>query len=112
MGIFRMYTGNDGQSHLEEQAPSSHPALLNPQATAHIEFHELPVGTFMDWHNAPRRQYVIVLSGQLEVGFKDGTMRLFGPGDATLAEDLTGSGHTTRVVSGTPAVAAVVPLAG
>ncbi len=39
-------------------------------------------------------------------------MRRMNPGDATLAEDLTGSGHTTRVVSSTPAGTAVGPLAG
>lgn len=111
MAIFRMYTGSDGQSHLEEQTVTAHPALSQERAAVHIQFRELPVGTAMDWHNAPRRQYVIVLSGQLEVGFKDGATRRMNPGDATLAEDLTGSGHTTRVSSATPAVVAIAPLA-
>lgn len=110
MGLFRLYTGSDGQSHIEERTLGSHPALAEPQATVHLQFRELPAGTFMDWHPAPRRQYVIVLAGQLEIGFKDGTVRRFGPGDATLAEDTTGSGHTTRVVGTGPAVTAVVPL--
>jgi hypothetical protein len=111
MAIFRMYTGSDGQSHLEEQSIASHPVLSEMRPTAHIQFRELPAGTFMDWHPAPRRQYVIVLSGQLEIGFKDGTQKRMNPGDATLAEDLTGPGHTTRVVSSGPAITAVVPLA-
>lgn len=111
MAIFRIYTGSDGQSYLEEQTLSAHPMLAQERAAAHIQFREIPAGTAMDWHNAPRRQYVIVLSGQLKIGFKDGTTRRMNPGDATLAEDTTGSGHTTRVVSATPAVAAVAPLA-
>ena len=111
MAIFRMYTGSDGQSHLEEQTINAHPVLAEERSAAHIQFREIPVGAFMDWHNAPRRQYVIVLAGQLEIGLKDGTTKRMNPGDATLAEDTTGSGHTTRVVSATPAVAAVVPLA-
>jgi quercetin dioxygenase-like cupin family protein len=106
-----MYTGSDGQSHLEEQSVSAHPILEQERPTAHIQFREIPVGTSVDWHTAPRRQYVIVLAGQLEIGFKDGTTRRMNPGDATLAEDTTGSGHTTRVSSSTPAVAAIVPLA-
>lgn len=65
----------------------------------------------MDWHNAPRRQYVILLSGQMEIGLNDGTRRQFGPGDAVLASDLTGSGHTTRSAGAGPALVAVVPLA-
>ena len=80
MGIFRLYTGSDGQSHIEEQTLGSHPALTQQRATAHIEFRELPPGTFMDWHPAPRRQYVIVLAGQLEIGFKDGTVCRANPG--------------------------------
>ena len=56
MGIFRLYTGNDGQSHIEDQDLASHPALTLPQATAHIFFGELAVGRFIDWHPAPRRQ--------------------------------------------------------
>ena len=111
MAIFRMYTGSDGQSHLEEQTISAHPILEQERSTVHIQFRELPIGTAVDWHTAPRRQYVIVLAGQLEIGFKDGTTRRMNPGDATLAEDTTGSGHTTRVSSSTPAVAAIVPLA-
>jgi len=111
MSIFRMYTGTDGQSHLEEQTISAHSVLAEARSAVHIQFREVPAGTFMDWHPAPRRQYVIVLAGQLELGFKDGTTRRLNPGDATLAEDTTGSGHTTRVVSATPAATAVVPLA-
>ena len=44
-----------------------------------------------DWHIAPRRQYIFVLSGAMEIGSGDGTMRRFGPGDVVLADDLTGN---------------------
>jgi quercetin dioxygenase-like cupin family protein len=112
MAIYRMYTGSDGQSHLEEQTIAAHPVLSQERPTVHIQFRDIAGGSFVDWHPAPRRQYVIVLAGQLELGFKDGTTRRLNPGDATLAEDTTGSGHTTRVVSAAPAVTAIVPLAG
>ena len=55
MGLFRLYTGNDGVSHGEERTLTSHPALQEPQATVHIQYRELPAGAFMDWHPAPRR---------------------------------------------------------
>ena len=83
----------DGKSHLEEQALAEHPLLTKPQAAKLIVFAEQPAGTFLDWHPAPRRQYVIVVSGQLEIGLGDGTLRRFGPGDARLVEDTTGQGH-------------------
>lgn len=111
MAVFRMYTGEDGHSHIEDQSLSSHPSLATEQSTSHIVFRELEAGAFMDWHNAPRRQYVIILSGQMEIGLNDGTLRRFNPGDAILASDLTGSGHTTKSVGDGPALVGVVPLA-
>jgi quercetin dioxygenase-like cupin family protein len=111
MGIFRLYTGADGQSHLEELRLESHPELTSLQATAGIVFRTAQPGRFSDWHNAPRRQYVINLAGEVEIGLGDGTVHRFGPGHVTLAEDLTGRGHTTRVVGNQPRVTATIPLA-
>ena len=111
MAIFRMYTGPDGKSHWEERTLADHPTLTKPQAATHIVFNQQPGGTFLDWHPAPRRQYVIVVSGQLEIGFGDGTTRRFGPGDARLVEDTTGQGHTTRYVGPGPVITATIPLA-
>jgi quercetin dioxygenase-like cupin family protein len=53
----------------------------------------------LDWHNAPRRQYGIQLEGEHEIEVGDGTKRLFRPGDILLAEDTTGRGHISRVLS-------------
>src|SRR5262245_26140753 len=111
MGVCRLYNGADGNSRIEDQSLASHPALTTPQPASHIVFNQMPVGTFIDWHLGPRRQYVIILSGQLEIGLGDGTVRRFGPGDARLVEDTTGRGHTTRVVGTEPVLTAVVPLA-
>jgi quercetin dioxygenase-like cupin family protein len=111
MGVFRLYNGDDGKSRIEDQSLTSHPLLTSPQTAAHIVFNQLSAGTFIDWHPAPRRQYVIILSGQLEIGLGDGSVRQFGPGDARLVEDTTGHGHTTRVVGTEPVLTAVIPLA-
>jgi hypothetical protein len=69
-------------------------------------------GTFVDWHNAPRRQYVITLAGGVEIGLGDGSVHRFGPGEGILAEDLTGKGHTTRAVGNEPRITVTIPLAG
>ena len=111
MGIQRLYTGDDGQSHLEEMDLDSHPVLTEMQNTAGIVFRSAPPGDFIDWHTAPRRQYVITLSGELEIGLGDGSVHRFGPGNVNLAEDLTGKGHTTRVVGNVPRITAVIPIA-
>ena len=112
MAFVRCYTGDDGQSHFEDLD------LLPPGVeettglpAANIIFTRRPDGRFEDWHNAPRRQYVIFLSGgQMEVVVGDGTTRRFGPGDAVLFEDLTGQGHTSRTVGG-DRLTIIVPLA-
>src|SRR5207244_12516212 len=50
----------------------------------------------LDWHTAPRRQYVITVSGESEVIIGDGThIRLY-PGHIMLAEDTTGQGHISK----------------
>ena len=73
-------------------------------------FHAAEPGRFSDWHNAPRRQYIITLSGEGEIGLEDGTTRRLRAGDVNLAEDMTGKGHTTRVVGDVPRVTATIHL--
>lgn len=111
MGIIRLYTGEDGQSHIEELDLASHPELTSLIAAKGIVFRSAEPGHFIDWHNAPRRQFVITLSGEGEIGLGDGTVYRFGPGHVTLAEDLTGQGHTTRVIGNQPRITATIYLA-
>jgi uncharacterized cupin superfamily protein len=83
---------------------------MGQQATT-ITFRETPVGNFIDWHPAPRRQFVIILSGQLEIGLGDGSKHIFNPGDARLVEDTTGRGHTTAVHGHQSCITTTIPLA-
>jgi quercetin dioxygenase-like cupin family protein len=115
MQAVRVYTGRDGKSHFEELdlgwehlADAQRTAMQ--QATG-IQFRRTPPGNFSDWHIAPRRQYVITLEGQVEIGLGDGTKRIFNAGDVLLADDLTGQGHTTRVVGNKDRVSIAIPLA-
>ncbi len=108
---WRLYTGGDGQSHIEPIDIEKKADWLKGLAATQISFSVWPTGRFLDWHPAPRRQFVIILSGQLEIGCGDGSKQVFGPGDARLVEDTTGKGHTTRVVSNEPVLTATVPLA-
>jgi quercetin dioxygenase-like cupin family protein len=106
-----MYTGDDGQTHIEEMDLASHPELTSLLAAKGIVFSSTEPGHFIDWHNAPRRQFIITLSGEGEIGLGDGTVHRFGAGHVNLAEDLTGKGHTTRAVGDKPRVTAIVHLA-
>lgn len=106
MKITRLYTGKDGESHFEEIEVQAEKL----QAADGIMFRVGPPGQVQDWHPAPRRQYVITLSGQAEIETGDGTKRRFGAGDIMLADDLTGRGHITRVVGNQPRLYVQVPL--
>jgi quercetin dioxygenase-like cupin family protein len=111
MNISRLYSGADGQTHIEAMNLESHPELATLQKATGIQIRSTPAGNFMDWHPAPRRQFVITLSGEVEIGLGDGSVHRFGAGHVNLAEDLTGKGHTTRVVGDVPRVTATIPLA-
>jgi quercetin dioxygenase-like cupin family protein len=109
--ITHLYTGNDGQTHFADLTiPAAEIETVAIQAGAHIVFRHFPGDYFSDWHIAPRRQYIFILSGRMEIGIGDGTKRTFGPGDVVLADDLTGRGHTTRSL-GEPRVSATVAVA-
>ena len=110
MEITRLYSGDDGETHVEEMTLESHPELGELQKASGIVFRSVEPGNFMDWHPAPRRQFVITISGEVEIGLGDGTVHRFGPGHVNLAEDLSGRGHTTRVVGNVPRVTATIPL--
>lgn len=111
LSFVRMYTGEDGHTHFEDWDLENHPELKTLQAAESFSVRSAEPGKFNDFHNAQRRQFVITLAGEYEIGLHDGTVRRFGPGHVTFAEDLTGTGHTTRVVSKEPRIAATIPLA-
>jgi len=114
MRLFRLYTGDDQQSHLEELKMPFAPGQLGEQTPLQpatgVVFMQMPAGAFVGWHNAPRRQYVITLAGEVEIGLGDGSLHRFGPGEGILAEDMTGKGHTTRAAGDTSRVMMIIPL--
>ncbi len=99
MRVTRIYTGEDGQSHFEDlEVPLQSAAgsqLSDLVGLKGVVFRHNQPGWRLDYHPAPRRQFVVTLSGRVEVGCGDGTVRVFGPGDVMLADDLTGQGHTS-----------------
>ncbi len=115
MKVTRIYTGTDGESHFEDID-----ILLSDTAGADrrselmkatgILFRDTSGKYNWDWHNAPRRQFIINLEGQVEIAVSDGTKRQFGPGDILLAEDTKGRGHISRAVNNQPRTSVWVTL--
>ncbi len=105
-----MYTDANGHAQWEEIDLAKTPEWLNGLDTTNIRFGIREPGVLQDWHPAPQRQFVIILSGQLEIGFEDGSTKTFGPGDARLVEDTTGKGHTTIAPGNEPCITATIGL--
>ena len=93
--IVRVFATADGGSRVEE-------VLISPEAksipvtnmTASV-YNGSGMTSEPDWHTAPRKQFAINMTGELEVEVSDGTRRLIGS-DLVYLEDLTGQGHVTR----------------
>ena len=112
MKVVRIYTGADNQTHFEDLDVGTFATLSAQVGTGPVRLGQGPAKSMSDFHNAPRRQYVVMMSGQLEIEIGDGTKRVLDPGDVLVAEDLTGKGHITRGVGEQPRVSLAVPLAG
>ena len=118
--VTRLYSGDDGQSHLQPIAPRMDEFVDDEgafgRATPWLSCDRMtirltPRGYSHSWHNAPRRQYVVQLQGSLEVEVASGDTAVIWPGDVLLAEDMTGQGHKTRQKGDGPCMYAVVVVA-
>ena len=114
--VTRIYTGPDNQTHAEEYEvplglPRGATELSEPVDVTSLQFRRTSPNYFIDWHTAPRRQYVITLRGESEVEIGDGTKVRLHPGHILLAEDLTGQGHISRALGSEDRVSLFIPLA-
>jgi hypothetical protein len=120
MKINRIYSDEDGESHMEEIEVSFELADFAPPAPPlHISkfmpanrygFIKISKGWVGDWHPAPKRQLMVYISGEVEGEVSDGTTRRMRPGSVCLLEDTTGKGHNSRVVGNSDVILAVVQL--
>jgi quercetin dioxygenase-like cupin family protein len=91
----RIYTGTDGQSHVEDIVLDAKSVL---EKVTSVEVRVGAPGRFSDWHVGPQRQYIINLSGSGQLEVAEGKVDL-PPGSMEYIDDLTGKGHTTRTTS-------------
>jgi hypothetical protein len=96
--IHNLYTDTSGQSHFRdievewvEEGPAGKLSKRLP-ATG-IIFRQVQPDYDLDWHPAPRRQYIINLDAGVQITASDGEARMIGAGEVILVEDTTGRGH-------------------
>ena len=105
MKINRLYADKNGESHFEDVeitfTESTRAGRLSPRLPATgIIFREVSPDYDLDWHPAPRRQYIINLDAGVQITASDGEMRRIGAGEILLVEDTWGKGHRSRALDG------------
>jgi hypothetical protein len=114
--VTRLYTGPDGKTHVEEyeiplKGQGRGTELSATVGVTSLQFRRTNRDYNLDWHPAPRRQYVITLSGESEVELDGGRKIRLGPGNILLAEDTTGQGHISRAIGSGDRISLFIPLA-
>lgn len=90
----------DGYIELAESGPIG--LLSDPIVTDRVIFRSTAAGYDYDWHPAPRKQFILMMSGAIEIETGDGSIRQFVQGDTLLLEDTRPPGHRTRNVGSVP----------
>jgi len=115
MRIHNLYVDATGETHfrdievawVEQREFSKYSARL--PATG-IIFRETTGDYDLDWHPAPRRQYIINLEGAVQITASDGESRVIGAGEVLLVEDTSGRGHLSKAVAGQMRRSIFVPI--
>jgi hypothetical protein len=105
MKIHNLYVDDTGESHfrdIEIEYVESGPGgrLSRRLPATGIIFREVPPTYDLDWHPAPRRQYIINLDAGVEITASDGESRVIGAGEVILVEDVKGKGHLSKALDG------------
>jgi len=109
MGVYRLYSGDDGQSHIEELSEDALKEIKFDGGSMNFSVSHREPGHFSDYHPAPRRRWQVGLVGRTIIGLGNGTSQTFNVGDVRLIEDTTGQGHTTTYPDGVTITMQVTP---
>ena len=101
MRIHNLYTDEKGESHFRDievdWAEERRGSKLSKRLPATgIIFRETKAENNVDWHTAPRRQYIVNLESGVKITASDGESRVIGQGEIILVEDTTGKGHVSE----------------
>ena len=99
--ITRIYSDVNGDSRFEDIIMSLQDAgdigfLSETKKVSGIIFREVEPTYDYNFHNAPQRQYIVLLDGGIEIETSLGEKRIFKTGEVLLAEDTIGKGHRSK----------------
>ncbi|MFO1217924.1 MAG: hypothetical protein U1E89_06005 [Burkholderiaceae bacterium] len=113
-----LFTDSDGLARWREESVAlsegKPAARLSPlMASGGYQLRESPPGFRSEFHCTENPQWVFILRGRMEIGLRDGSSRVFGPGEhfysadgvpAGQAFDAQRHGHWSRQVGAEPLV--------
>lgn len=111
-----LYTDTDGYAKFREEdialpGGSATTMLSELFPSKGFQVRHSPPGASSDFHCTTTAQWLVVLSGEMEIGLRDGTARIFKAGEHFFSNDLLPEGaefdssvhgHRSRVVGDTP----------
>ena len=120
MDYLRIWAGDDGVSHFEDvsllfDVLPAEPGVAELWWSHGVDVDRVHFLTVKaadqapDWHCGPRRQFVVFLTGWVQLTAGDGETRRLPAGSSVLVEDLHGGGHVTEHEPGDQRVL-VIPL--
>ena len=92
----RLLRDADGESYFEKGTVQTDFKIQSNEFWFANEIDSWQIGT----HTAPKKQFVITLSGKLKFTTSDDLSFIVEPGIVLLAEDIDGDGHTWEMIEG------------
>lgn len=94
-----LYTDADGRARFRDEplvlSDGKPQAMLSPlQPSGGFQFRHSPVGFRSAFHCTVDPQWLVILSGRMEIGLQDGSSRVFGPGESFYSNDTLPAGAT------------------
>ena len=116
---WHLYGDDAGETHLTPiELPERASYAGNVRAISDIPATTMGMGQFLGRkpdvgvHNAPRRQFVVVLQGELEIETTRGERERLRPGDVLFADDGGSKGHISRDVGDEPLMLMAIGVEG
>jgi hypothetical protein len=114
MRIHNLYAAASGESHFRaveiDRVEQGRGGKVERLPATGIIFPETAGSYDLDWHPAPRRQYIIDLDAGVQITASDGESRTIGAGEVILVEDTRGKGHLSKSVEAKMCHSIFVPV--
>ena len=92
-----LFTDRDGRARFRDESieltEGNPQTLLSPVLpSSAYQLRHSPLGFRSQWHCTPNAQWVFILRGEMEIGLRDDTVRVFKPGQHFYSADLLPQG--------------------